>query len=200
MPYTYRTSAFGQKLTLMQAPINQSTHPPLTTPMNLKTRGYLSRDKQAVDQVVQDAWTEFAAAMPGWNDLAPRLGALTANADDIEIVVAELNDRIVGTVGYVAPSKPKADFFAPEWPIIRFMSVVPKARRYGIGQALLDECLRRARRDNAKLIALHTTLVMESAQHLYRRAGFEIARHLPDMFGVPYVLMTKPLDPQGTKR
>jgi len=166
--------------------------------MNLKTRGYLPTDKQAVDQVVQDAWIELATAMPGWNDLAQRLGALTAHADDIEIVVAELNDRIVGAVGYVAPNKPKPDFFAPEWPMIRFMSVVPRARGHGIGQALLDECLRRARRDNTKLIALHTTPVMEAAQHLYRRAGFGVVRHLPDMFGVPYVLMTKLLDAAGT--
>lgn len=166
--------------------------------MNLKTRDYLPSDKQAVDQVVQDAWTEFGTVMPGWNDLAPRLDALTANANDIEIVVAKLNDQIVGAVGYVAPNKPKADFFALEWPIIRFMSVVPKARGHGIGQALLDECLRRARRDDAELIALHTTPVMEAAQRLYRRAGFGTVRHLPIMFGVPYVLMTKPLNAAET--
>lgn len=162
--------------------------------MSAKTRGYVSTDKQVVDQVVQDAWIELATAIPAWNDLAPRLGTLTANADTIEIVVAELDDQIVGAVGYVGPDKPKPDFFAPEWPIIRFMSVIPMARGHGIGQALLDECIRLARRDNTKLIALHTTPVMEAAQHLYRRAGFGIIRHLPDMFGVPYVLMTKSLN------
>lgn len=60
-----------------------------------------------------------------------------------------------------------------------------------MGQALLDECINRAKRDNATLIALHTTPVMEAAQHLYRRAGFEVVRNLPEMFGVPYVLMTR---------
>jgi ribosomal protein S18 acetylase RimI-like enzyme len=165
--------------------------------MNVKIRTYLLSDKQAVDEVVKDAWMELAPVMAGWTELAPRLGALTANADDIEIMVAELNGRIAGAVGYVAPDKPKPDFFAPDWPMIRFMSVSSKARGHGIGQALLDECIRRARRDNTELIALHTTPVMEAAQHLYRRAGFEVVRHLPDMFGVPYVLMTKILGEFG---
>jgi len=51
----------------------------------------------------------------------------------------------------------------------------------------------RARRDQCPLIALHTTPVMEAAQHLYRKEGFEVMRELPNMFGVPYVLMVRPL-------
>jgi GNAT superfamily N-acetyltransferase len=162
--------------------------------MNVKVRSYLQADKLAVDQVVREAWIELAPVIPRWDELAPRLGALTENAENIEIVVAEIDREIVGVVGYVAPDRPKPDFFAPEWPMIRFMSVVPTARGRGVGQTLLHECIRRAERDNTKLIALHTTPVMEAAQHLYRRAGFEVIRHLPDMFGVPYVLMTKQLD------
>lgn len=71
------------------------------------------------------------------------------------------------------------------------MSVAPKARGHGVGQALLNECIRCAERDKTGLIALHTTPVMEAAQYLYRRAGFKVIRHLPDIYGVPYVLMTK---------
>jgi ribosomal protein S18 acetylase RimI-like enzyme len=119
--------------------------------------------------------------------------ALTENAGYTEIVVAELDGEIVGAVGYVGPHRPKPDFFDPEWPMVRFMSVVPKARGQGVGQALLHECIRRAERDSTRLIALHTTPVMEAAQSMYRRAGFEVVRHLPDMYGVPYVLMTKEL-------
>ncbi|MBA5690028.1 GNAT family N-acetyltransferase [Rugamonas apoptosis] len=161
--------------------------------MNISFRKYAQNDKLAVDQVVRDAWIELASVTPGWDQLAPRLGALTENASYTEIVVAELDGEIVGAVGYVGPHRPKPDFFAPEWPMVRFMSVVPKARGHGVGQALLNECIRRAERDNTELIALHTTPVMEAAQYLYRRAGFEVIRHLPDMYGVPYVLMTKEL-------
>jgi ribosomal protein S18 acetylase RimI-like enzyme len=74
--------------------------------------------------------------------------------------------------------------------MVQLMSVVPKARGHGVGQALLDECINRAKRDSTTLIALHTTPIMEAAQYLYQRAGFAVVRNLPDMFGVPYVLMT----------
>jgi len=161
--------------------------------MNIFVRKYAQTDKPAVDQVVRDAWIELASVMPGWDQLAPRLVALTENAGYTEIVVAELDGDIVGAVGYVGPHRPKPDFFAPEWPMVRFMSVAPKARGHGVGRALLNECIRRAERDNTGLIALHTTPVMAAAQSLYRRAGFEVIRHLADMFGVPYVLMTKEL-------
>lgn len=161
--------------------------------MNISIRRYAHADKLAVDQVVLDAWIELAPVTPEWDQLAPRLTALTEHASYTEIAVAELGGDIVGAVGYVGPYRPKPEFFAPEWPMIRFLSVVPKARGNGLGQALLNECIRCAKRDNTELIALHTTPVMEAAQQLYRRAGFEVVRHLPDMYGVPYVLMTKEL-------
>ena len=161
--------------------------------MNITFRKYARNDRPAVDQVVHDAWIELAPLTPGWDQLAPRLGALTENASHTEIVVAELNGEIVGAVGYVGPHQPKPDFFDPEWPMVRFLSVAPAARGHGVGQALLNECIRRAERDQTGLIALHTTPVMEAAQVLYRRAGFKVIRHLPDMYGVPYVLMTKEL-------
>jgi len=161
--------------------------------MTITFRKYAQNDRPAVDKVVHDAWIELAPLTPGWDRLAPRLGALTENASYTEIVVAELDGEIIGAVGYVGPHRPKPDFFAPEWPMVRFLSVAPTARGHGVGQALLDECIRRAERDKTGVIALHTTPVMEAAQYLYRRAGFKVIRHLPDMYGVPYVLMTKEL-------
>lgn len=159
--------------------------------MRVSVRSFVAGDKGAVDQVVRDAWIELASAMPQWDELAPRLGGLTAAADQCEILVAELAGAIVGAVGYVGPHQPKPGFFAPEWPMVRFMSVVPTARGQGVGSALLNACIGRAERDQSPLIALHTTPVMKAAQHLYRRSGFEVLRALPDMQGVPYVLMTR---------
>ncbi len=104
--------------------------------------------------------------MPGWPELAPRLQALTAKADASEVIVVELNGQIVGAVGHVGPHQPKPDFFQADWPNVRLMSVAPQARGHGVGRA---------------------------AQYLYRNEGFEVMRELPDMFGVPYVLMVRSL-------
>lgn len=162
--------------------------------MSLQVRAFRPHEGAAVDALVREAWLELAPLMPGWHELAPRLGALTQHAGDSEVLVAERGGRLMGAVGYVAAHQPKPDFFDPAWPIVRLLSVAPSGRGCGVGGALLDACLDRARRDKAPALALHTTPVMASAQRLYSKAGFELARSLPDMYGVPYVLMIKQLD------
>lgn len=159
--------------------------------MSLRVRDFRPHERDAVDALVREAWLELAPLMPGWHELAPRLGALTQHAADSEVLVAERGGRLMGAVAYVGAAQPKPDFFAPEWPIVRLLSVAPSGRGCGVGQALLDACLARARRDKAPALALHTTPVMASAQRLYERAGFIMERALPDMYGVPYMLLIK---------
>jgi hypothetical protein len=45
---------------------------------------------------------------------------------------AELGGRLVRAVGYVGPGQPKREFFNPEWPIVRLLSVLPSCRGLGI--------------------------------------------------------------------
>jgi ribosomal protein S18 acetylase RimI-like enzyme len=118
---------------------------------------------------------------------------LTEKAVDSEVIVAHAGGELLGAVGYVGAHQERPDFFEAGWPIVRFMSVLPAARGCGVGQRLLDECLVRAERDRAPCLALHTSTLMASAQRLYRQAGFEVLRPLPDMYGAPFVLMVKPL-------
>jgi ribosomal protein S18 acetylase RimI-like enzyme len=47
------------------------------------------------------------------------------------------------------------------------------ARGRGIGQALMDECLRRARAGGATSIGLHTSDSLRAAVRMYERMGFE---------------------------
>lgn len=159
----------------------------------LMIRDFRVEDAMAVDALVREAWLELAPLMPGWNELAPRLNALTQKADDSEVLVAERGGRLLGAVGYVGARQAKPDFFPADWPIVRLLSVTPIGRGRGVGQALLDACTARARRDGAPALALHTTPVMKAAQSLYAKAGFVAHRSLPDMYGVPYVLMVKEL-------
>jgi ribosomal protein S18 acetylase RimI-like enzyme len=159
----------------------------------IQLRDYRPADKAVVDHLVAEAWHELAHVLPGWLELASRLGTLTDKAHDSEVIVAERDGRALGAVGYVGPGQGKQDFFDPRWPVVRFLSVAPQGRGQGIGQLLLDECLARARRDQAPLMALHTTPLMAAAQKLYLRAGFKVQTALPDMFGAPFVLMVKPL-------
>ncbi|MGY4623662.1 ribosomal protein S18 acetylase RimI-like enzyme [Bradyrhizobium sp. USDA 4486] len=89
-----------------------------------------------------------------------------------EIIVAEDGGRIVGAVAYIGPKATKPAFFDPAWPVIRMLVVDPAARGKGVGRQLTEECLRRAERDQAGVIALHTTPIMTVALPMYLRMGF----------------------------
>lgn len=69
--------------------------------------------------------------------------------------------------------------------------VAPPYRGLGIGRALTEECIHRAERDGAPLIALHTTPIMKVALPMYERMGFEYERDVPPIFGVPYAIYLK---------
>lgn len=102
-------------------------------------------------------------------------------ADYAELIVAEDDNRLVGAVGYVAPATPpRADFFDFDWAIVRMLVVDPDSRGKGIARKLTDECVARARRDHAPVIALHTSPTMEVALRMYLKMGFKFARSLPD--------------------
>ena len=95
---------------------------------------------------------------------------------------------------YVGPGKPKNTFFKLEWPIIRMLVVDPAYRGQGIGRALTEECVRRARRYESLVIALHSAPIMKVALPMYQRMGFEFHCDAPAaIFGVPYGIYLKQL-------
>ncbi|MDA8061850.1 MAG: GNAT family N-acetyltransferase [Actinomycetota bacterium] len=55
---------------------------------------------------------------------------------------------------------------------IRMLGVDPAAQGRGVGAALLDHCIRRARESGARALFLHSTPWMSAAHHLYAKAGF----------------------------
>lgn len=67
------------------------------------------------------------------------------------------------------------------------------SRGKGIGRALTNECLARAKRDGANVIALHTSPIMTVALPMYQRMGFVKLRDAPPIFGVEYAVYTKAL-------
>ncbi|SFI42628.1 Acetyltransferase (GNAT) family protein [Collimonas sp. OK307] len=165
----------------------------VTSEIQVRIRNFDPIERDSVDAVVRGAWTELIDLMPQGDQLAARLGSLTEHADQSEIIVAELNSQIVGAVGYVGAHQPKPGFFQADWPMVRMLSVAPGYRGLGLGKQLLEECVARAKRDDAPVLALHTTSVMKAAQRLYVECGFEKIKELPLLFGVPCALYTKTL-------
>lgn len=155
----------------------------------LRLRDYAPPDATAVDALAVAAFEHAYTDWPGFRDKLS-ISSLSAHG---EIIVAEQGTRLLGAVAYIGPHQPKSAIFQPEWPIMRMLVVAPEARGLGVGRALAQACLERARRDGAAVFALHTSELMSVALPMYLRMGFELVRAAPMIHGVPYGIYTKPL-------
>ena len=59
---------------------------------------------------------------------------------------------------------------------IRLLLVDPKARGFKLGDRLVDECVRFARRAGYKKVTLWTHSVLTAARHIYQKVGFKLIR------------------------
>ena len=149
-------------------------------------RDYRPSDQAALDGVAVAAFSQFMNQYDNWPAMAASVSSMSSLAAAAELIVAEESGDVVGGVAYVPPHASKAPFFDPAWPVIRMLVVDPLARGRGIGRALTEECVARARRDRSPVVALHTTPMMSVALPLYLRMGFECVRDAPPIHGVPY--------------
>jgi GNAT superfamily N-acetyltransferase len=133
-------------------------------------------DQAAILELTLGAYREYAPIL-GENyhfyeeSIVATLGDIGAAAQ----IVADDGGRVVGaallyppgTAFEAAEGMPK-----PVWPEVRLVAVPPSERGRGIGKALVQECLRRARLDGCTGLALHTTDMMQVAMGMYERMGF----------------------------
>ena len=142
----------------------------------IKIRDAGPADREAVRRATLSAYEEYAAIVPEiWEDYRQDIIATLADPNPAAQIVAEMDGGIVGAVLlYPAGTvfAPEEDLTALEFPEVRLLAVVPAARRRGVGRALMEECVRRARHSGAAALTLHTTDMMETALRMYERMGF----------------------------
>jgi len=158
-------------------------------------RDFRPADAPRVNRVALAAFDQFKAHYSDWPAMSAGIRRTATLAKNGEMIVAERADEIVGAVVYVAPGRPKPAFFEPGWAIIRMLVVDPGHRRLGVARALTEDCLRRAERDRAPAIALHTSPIMTVALSMYAATGFVRLREAPPIFGQPCAVYVKRLAP-----
>lgn len=135
-------------------------------------------DRGTIRALTLAAYSEFAKVMApaAWAGLDGAVrAALDAEGEGVERIVAERDGEIVGSVMLYAPSANAYGALAAKqagWPELRLLAVAPTARGTGVGQALVDECVRRARESGAAELGLHTSDSLRAAVRMYERMGF----------------------------
>lgn len=113
-----------------------------------------------------DAWESYIGEIV---DVRSRLGGS-------ELIVAERDGRLVGTIGfYPDASRSALERWPVGWGSIRTLGVRAEARRGGVGESLARECVRRARQRGLRAIGLHTGPHLQAATRLYQRLAFRRA-------------------------
>lgn len=134
--------------------------------------------------VLAAAYVEYEAAFPmaDWARYLADIIDLEGRSGESDLIVAELDGRIVGCVSYFPPgakasypSDAFAEHWPPEWAAFRLLAVDPAARGSGVGRHLTEVCIERARAADAPAVGLHTTAPMAVARAMYERMGFERA-------------------------
>ncbi len=149
-----------------------------TTSPDFIVRDARESDRPAIRALTLRAYDDYATLMDplAWSGLeAAVTAALDATDGAEQRIVADDHGTLIGSV-MLFPAATQAygeltsRSSAPE---LRLLAVAHEARGRGVGRALVEECIRRARESGAATLGLHTSKSMAVAMDLYRRMGFE---------------------------
>jgi ribosomal protein S18 acetylase RimI-like enzyme len=151
-------------------------------------RPYLEKDKEAINSVAIEAFAQFKDYYNDWEPIKSVVGNMASLESISDLIVAEINNEIVGAVALVHPGKDKNKNIDPSWASIRMLVVSPKHHSRGIGKQLALECLKIAKRRCFSEIGLFTSPIMKVALPMYLRMGFKKVKGIEPISGVEYAL------------
>jgi ribosomal protein S18 acetylase RimI-like enzyme len=106
------------------------------------------------------------------DDYAVTLADVGDRARTGEVLVAVLDDALVGCVTLLRPGSEYAEIAEPGEAEFRMLAVAPAAQGRGVGAALVAACLDRAAEQGYTAVAICTRDTNEVAQRMYARFGF----------------------------
>lgn len=123
-----------------------------------------------VASLIVDAYAEYAAAMSpdAWSMFAQDIANVGGRASDGEIIVAERDQRVVGTVTVYRQWRGAQ----PGAMVLRLLAVPPDERGSGVGRALMQWCVDQARADGKSRVVITTMPDMVAMRELTDSMGF----------------------------
>lgn len=158
-----------------------------------RLRALTEAELEPLTRLAVAAFAEYRDGYDDWPAFRQRLEGAVAGSGLSGWIAAERAGELAGAVWYGPPGCPRLPIYAPDWALIRILVVDAAHRGHGLGAALTDACLARARADGAKAIGLHTGAAMTRALALYRRRGFAKQADIAPIFGMPAAVYVAPL-------
>jgi GNAT superfamily N-acetyltransferase len=147
----------------------------MTDPRDLRIRDARDDERSVIRELTLASYAPYSAVMAptAWQGLVAAVRAALDTTEPAERIVAEQGGRIVGSVMLFPPGENYGGAAAgAQWPELRLLAVAPEVQGQGVGRALVEECVRRARRTGAAALGLHTSKSMRTAIRMYERMGF----------------------------
>lgn len=132
-----------------------------------------TEDHERVGEITTTAYVADDVIAPGASYLG-FLGDVASRDRDGEVWVATDGDgRILGGVTFVAPGSPLCEIAREDEAEMRCLAVDPLARGGGVGEALTQLVIQRAREQGCDALVLCSSTRMTAAHRLYARLGFQ---------------------------
>ncbi len=159
-------------------------------------------DKQELEKLRElgiKSWTPFKQNLTddNWKNLYKTIIDPKSYANLLkkaECVVCEDEDKKIIGMAFLVPNGNPTEIYDANWCHLRFVSVDPNYRGKGIGKRLTKLCIEIAIKNNEQTMALHTSEIMHSAQHIYEKIGFKMLREIEPRHGIRYWLYTLQLN------
>ncbi len=143
--------------------------------MAFTIREALPAEYDAIGELTVEAYRQV-----GENDETyyPELRDVADRAARVPVLVAveDATGTVLGAVTFVPGPGPFHEGEFGDAASLRMLAVAQAARGRGVGQALVEACIERARASGRESLSLHTRPFMTAAHRLYERLGFERVR------------------------
>lgn len=127
------------------------------------------QEQLAVAELTAAVYLGEGFSSPGYE---PQLRDVPGRVAGAEVLIALLDERVVGTVTFATHRSPWAEQSVTGEAVIRMLAVDAATRGAGVGEALVRDCLRRAEQASCSMVRLSSQEDMTAAHRLYERLGF----------------------------
>ncbi len=139
----------------------------------IEVREILPDEHEALARITLDAYLQVPGAGEH-ADYLEELADVAGRAALVPVLVAvdATDRRVLGGVAYVPGPGPLAEGEREDEAGFRMLAVAPEAQGRGVGRALVEACIERARLAGKRRLVLLTLPTMTAAHALYAGTGF----------------------------